>query len=471
MKQRLQEVINDFKIKANNIKLFIIKLMIIMFFLVLGFIWEYFMIVALLCAGVFIATDKYENKILYLVFLLPFYNVFRLGTGNTQYNQILGGFNNIYFSVYLLLIFDVCFVIKYINALIKKEKKIDLKVIIPVCLLYLLLVIPKTQITNFSASLSSIIVVTALFVSVWMIFEYREIISSDNFVNIWLYGILLSVVVYCCQGILPNLKEYLTHFSGRFSGLLRDPNYWSFEILGLLLLVTLIFIKKRNYVSYAIKFIILSLLGIISMSKAFLITYIVFVLLLGYYLFCKKIFKKKSVSENLMTTKERIRIVLMWVSIVCILLIGIYFILSPKIDGILNRLGINSTFNDFDSLMNSITTYRWSIWQSYVGEIFSSPWVALFGVGVCSGYSGAAIHSTPIQIMYFGGLFSLLLVIYLIYVLLKNCQKEGRIPLILTIFVLFVMSCSLDLLFSYRTFILLGVVVLGYSLCDKIEQE
>ena len=84
--------------------------------------------------------DKFENKMCYLFFMLPFYNVFRYQPDKLAFDNLLESLKSLYLSTILVLAFCLVVLVKYVKDLIKKNKTLSLKSLIIWGSLYLLLI-------------------------------------------------------------------------------------------------------------------------------------------------------------------------------------------------------------------------------------------------------------------------------------------------------------------------------------------
>ena len=248
----------------------------------LSFIYKPFVILEFLYLAILIIVDKPSNKICYLFFMLPFYNVFRYSSQAFGFEDIFSGLKSLYLSTLLVLIFCVVMGVKYIIDLRNKSKNINLKTITIFILLYILFLVPLKNIN--SQAFSSFLVISSLFLAIYLICQYKELFDLKTILDVWVLGIVLSVITCLFKGILPYLNDYIVVFEKRFFALQRDPNYFGFELMTLLTGYTMLFFKKQIKYEALIPFVILSLLGIFTLSKSFLIAYSLYLLVLGIYL-------------------------------------------------------------------------------------------------------------------------------------------------------------------------------------------
>lgn len=452
-----------------------------------SFFCSFFAYIALCVAIIFTITETKMKSVYYLIFLLPFYNVFRYST------------DQMYFSAWIAMVLVLVTLIRLINDLCKKKKRINWIISVSYLIFIIYLFLQKG-----TFNLSRLLPIMLVLAVTYVLFYYWDEINFKNLTLFLFYGILVSVVFSLFIDICPRLSMFVQRFGGdesvnfRYQGLSRDPNYYALEILLCLSSFTcLYFNKKINWFYYPV-FVILSSLGIITASKSFLITFVVFVILLFICLFVSLIKSKKKTRRSIVIT-----VILMIISV--LLPFGICYkninflierIINPNYFGVIdfsenNKSDINNsnewienidgnlsdyTMSKNEEVINSFTTGRSQIWKEYLKDYLSSPRKILFGVGMGSSYlgpnGGVAIHNTIIQCLYFWGLFGCLLFIavILIYIWQLNKFKDIKlINLLIPVFAVLVMMCSLDNLFSYRSYIL--IIFFMYSLFETNMDE
>ncbi len=418
---------------------------------ILSFLVKELVFVELVYVIFLIIWDKSkQNKLAYIFFLLPFYNVFRYGTGNVQFYNILDSFKNIYFSVWVLLVFDVVLFGSWCVCLYKKEKKIDIKNYVVWLGLLIILLLPFSKDENIS--FSNGLVVVSLFATLFLLTQFKEEFDLAKLLKIWFLGLIASVFVFFLKFLLPKLNDYLVVFGTRFSCLLRDPNYLSFEILVLLCGFTALFIKKQCQNIFPIVLLVLSVIGLLTLSKSFVIAFAVYALILFVYAIRFAKHNKELVTKY----KKSIIITTVIVGIIgCLVLavFGVHFV--KRLFGIGNKSMADA------SLMDKITTRRWGIWVKYVKNIFSSFTAVVLGRNVLYGYQFEAIHCTPLQLFYFGGILSVAILVFGTVKFILNNKNNINWFAVLPFVTILVMSCSLDMLFSFRTVFVLFILILS----------
>jgi hypothetical protein len=377
--------------------------------------------------------------------------VFRYSSDSFGFEDIFSGLKSLYLSTLLVLIFCVVMGVKYIIDLRNKSKNINLKTITIFILLYILFLVPLRNIN--SQAFSSFLVISSLFLAIYLICQYKELFDLKTILDIWVLGIVLSVIVYFFKGILPYLNDYIVVFEKRFFALQRDPNYFGFELMTLLTGYTMLFFKKQIKYEALIPFAILSLLGIFTLSKSFLIAYSLYLLVLSIYLL------KYLLSKADNKKKKTFIISLSVLSVLA--LCGIAVVVLPKLfSGRANVIDTKS--GGVLGFINALTTGRFEIWFDYAKIYFTSFWTFMFGYGALNGYPLDAIHNTPLQVLFFGGIISFCIIGYLIIRFIKSHKCPPIFYILLGI--LLIHCCSVDLLFSYRTYLILTIIVLCYNI-------
>ena len=209
---------------------------------------------------------------------MPFYNVIKLSPSGFVLCSIA------------LVVAILTLATEFVIDLLKKNKKLNY---IATCLfgaviVYLLLPFGPLNITNILKLVSTVTIV-------YLVYVNKDKLNFKNLVFFLLIGFLIACAFEPLRFISDRLEWFLPDFPAhvgkqkRFSGLTSDPNYFSVEVLLLSTCLTqLYFSKKINTVFYPLLFI-LSIIGFLTISKAYLITFFVYVLLTIILLLLKKI--------------------------------------------------------------------------------------------------------------------------------------------------------------------------------------
>ena len=468
---------------VNSDRMAFYKCLILSFLIFCSFLYGYFAYVALFVGIVFVITETKIKAFYYLVFLLPFYNVFRFT--NEQW----------YFSIWLMVAFIIVVLVRFLHDLAIKKIKINWILTLSYFFVgsYLLLTIGTFNISNL-LPIGTLLAVSYIF------FYYCKEIDFKNLTLFLFYGIIISSVFSIFIGIFPRLDLFVQRFTSysehnyRFQGLSRDPNYYALEVLLCLSCLSCLFFNRKINWLYYPAIIYLTCLGIATGSKSFLLVYILFILVSLIVILVK---------HNFFESLWR---VLLCFIICAVIPFGIcykqtqFLYLRVTNKSYSNMVGIEiDTENDIESeygsndnnqnsqiednqnereiTLNSFTTGRSSIWKQYIKRCFGSVKNFLFGVGIGSSYlsyngSPIAIHNTAIQCLYFLGLIGVLLFVSLAIIYLIELKKIKQIKLVnlfVPLFIIALMMCGLDNLFSYRLYIV--VVILYYSLFESDQNE
>lgn len=216
-------------------------------------------------------------------------------------------------------------------------------------------------------------------------------------------GICTSSLIGIIWAEDPHLANYIAtediYYVGetifnRFCGLSSDPNYFSSLILfsTALQLTCLINTKRSIYMIYAV---ILSAIGMLTLSKMFLL-----LIALTWCVSIMIIITDKTLYEKKPSKKGKV-LLLFSIGLVAFV---VYFIRSGYFDVIASRFG--------DDGASSITTGRSDIWKTYVSEIFTSIKTMFLGATTNVETVGAHVtHNTPIQILWKMGMMGIVLVL------------------------------------------------------------
>ena len=213
-------------------------------------------------------------------------------------------------------------------------------------------------------------------------------INIDLAIRTFSLGIILSSILASLKEVFPIVNTFVAsssirldseHYAARFSGLQGNPNYYTLDIIiALAAILVLIYRKsaKPVYISY---FVVLSVFGIMSISKSYLACWLLLIVcwfILSVYQGVGKVFK------------------FLMIAIICSVVIYIYAYDSINI--YLFRL-----FNDSSGSLESITTGRTGLWKSYIDAIFNDTKILFLGNGLNTTISsGRGPHNTFIESLF-----------------------------------------------------------------------
>lgn len=420
------------KIINNHIlsnQMVLIYSLFLFFLTVISLFVPIFVYLVFLFGAVYVLIAKIENSLLLLFFLLPFAGILKYKLGDPSLLSFL-----------MLLFLGVFILQNYKNSLGFKK------------LIFLPLLFILTLLNNFHLTRVVNIVIDLLF-----LFFVISIVSDNllkKIVFIYAIGLFLASIVAFFEPYIPRLGELMRFVvywldggetTIRFTGLENDPNYYAIPII-LLLSSILILLKKKQikeivFYLYAIP---LSIFGILTLSKSFIIIYLIFLLI--YVIVIFQIDRKRAF----------LTIVILFTGA----FIGLRFIGFSSFNILFSRLISSFTGGAFD--LNILLTGRWGIWKNYWTAINHNWITLLFGNGIGAGYvGGMASHSTYIEILYhFGIIGSLLLALNFFMITFASKRSVSRNLLYYTpLFFLLLLISSLDMIKQDKIFFYLAIAL------------
>lgn len=272
--------------------------------------------------------------------------------------------------------------------------------------MFLILLLIKNIVGEFGFPFSYIRIALLLILLPQCLICYKQSKLNFNLQTIAvmaLAGICTSSLIGAIWANDPHLANYIatedTYYVGetifsRFCGLSSDPNYFSSLVLFSTALQLLCLIHTKRMV-YVINAVLLSVIGMLTLSKMFLL-----LIILTWCVSVMFIISDKSLSANKYSTKGKTLFLLS----VGLVVFAICLIRSGYFDIIVSRFGNKDA--------SSITTGRSDIWRAYVSEIFISGKTILLGAATNSETVGVHVtHNTPIQILWKTGLVGVALVL------------------------------------------------------------
>ena len=424
-----------------------------------------FALITCIAASISFFFMKGGKKIYILIYLVPFYNVLRL----EPYSFVLC---SIVLAVAIALLG-----IEFLIELIRKKKKIEYlhTMLFVALIIYIMLPIGPYNIMYNLKLVSTVAILYFVYIN-------RKDLNFKSLVYIWVVALLISCLLSNLRVVSSRLEWILPDFSSninnskRFTGLTDDPNYFAIEIALLLSgLTQLYFSDQIGFVFYPLIFI-LSLIGFLTLSKSYIIAYILYLSLMMFgFLLYRNMHKKCMLKRIIYITVS----ILLSITL-CIpqikTTIGrfnngfIEFNIENNINGEINSDLSNSDLSN--STLNAITTGRSEIWSAYLKAIFSSPNKFLFGHG-----TGASLpleisaHNFYLEGLFLFGFVGCLLMIciavYLFIILMRNHRL--KFANLLTLLIIALMLFSLNSLISYRMHAL--VILISYSLGVQSEKN
>lgn len=407
--------------------------------LLVGFLTSHILaIVALAIALVTILIASSDAIVCFLMLFMPFASIFKYAPGT-------------------LSLFTICECFGLI-VLFFRTKKISASIIITgiVYLVYLLL----GDVISGSSDLFEIIKQVVGILLLFLMIRNMNISSYKSIMLFFILGLLISSILALFSESIPHFYDFVkevryndeTTTYNRFTGLQGDPNYFSINVIISILLLLVLFVKNElKSLVFWILFITLSVFGILTLSKSFILMYG----LVSLYLIIR-ILKKKKV----------INIILVFAFIIGVLL------LLNKEGSILNVL--MNRLLEADN-MSELTTGRVVHYEEYFNHIVNNTNVLLFGSGLNVGpLNEAGSHNFYLESIYYLGIFgTIVLVVNILIGIRFNYKFKRKLINYSGYVILLIMYFFLQMLFAYELIfhILLTYLIFNINFDKKNVKE
>lgn len=364
-----------------------------------------FSFVAALYIVLFAFFLRNEVKILGLIlFIYCFYLIFHIGNF-----QVVMEYNWSYFSLINTLL-DVLYVfifLLYVKRVIRKEKKINLKLFIPMIVFLIYMALPFHEcewndLTNVACS----------YLCLYVAFEIRHEIDFVYLVRIFALALILSCVFglyYENSALLSRYMKFVPSYYNkqRYPALTFHPLFLA--ALALLLICSILILRYKNKISifeFYLFFIPVFAFGYLTISRSFVIT-VIFAFLIFSIFYIKKC-KTRSLKPMF--------IISMIIIFVVIIFLGETRCLFTRFENpYSSQMPSNPTddwFNDFYEGNISVDLNRKDLFKYYLLDWSSSLQTILFGRGISRMYIGGLhSHNYFIQTLWEHGLFGCILVL------------------------------------------------------------
>jgi membrane protein len=215
----------------------------------------------------------------------------------------------------------------------------------------------------------------------------------------------------------------------RFTGLSGDPNYYSVNLI--LSFSGIILLNYRNELKFSfwLLFACLTIFGLLTLSKSFILMYFFVCIMLIYA--CVK--KRKFFVP-----------IIFCIAFIIILTLGIWGVI-PIVNSIVERL---TSFDDF----NSLTTGRFNLWKMYLNYFDVNINTFILGNGILVRWlNDKAAHNTYIDFLYYLGLVGTILNLICWKVCFLACEEKRKLKLLnlCGITIIIIMYFFLSMFFAY----------------------
>lgn len=371
------------------------------------------------------ALAKKENLLIITYICLPFFNIL-----NAKFNTMS------WFYVIVLIL-----VIKYFMS--KDEKyKPKTKFIILISLMLFLV----CNINAINKCITWYILLSTLIIT------YKENMLKDNIVKIVNYYTISTILAsiygyYLLQvNLYPFVNSYVWNTGKiytRFGGMIGDSNIYSQNIL-LIITFNLILIEKYKASNYRYILIgVLAIFTILTYSKMNIMMMAILIVIYTTYKLSKYINKRNAIKTLL---------------ILCAIVIGIVSLLVYIKNNADSDL-ISSYITRFSS--KDLLTGRTNVYKHFINLWKENPTYVLWGIGF-EKYTEPYSITAGINIMYshniyietvslFGGIFTIAVIIFIIYKLIKFLKEKKSLIVVTPILILLITGMILhgNLEFSY----------------------
>ena len=273
-------------------------------------------------------------------------------------------------------------------------------------------------------------------------------------------GLAISSVVALFRENLPLIDKFLSNatlklgegeFADRFAALEGNPNYFTLGVNFAIACLVAITLKEKPRVFHFILIGALTWFGLMSISQSFLLGYAALIVLW----FISAAYQGGASGA------------IKFLVFGAILAGLVYLFASDSIDVFVRRFS-----NEEGATLNTISTGRFGIWQTYIEEIFHSPRILLFGSGLNRlGSVGRATHNTYFEVLYSLGLCGSILMLFAMHKAFDGV-KWG-LALFIPIAVLLVRMFGISLI-TYDNFwiylVMLKMLGVSFSTSKEIKE-
>lgn len=297
---------------------------------------------------------------LLLLFLLPFAPILKVNPGQMSF-------------------FTILFFIVVLRMVIAK-KSFHTNVV-------LLLILFTIYCIAFSG-LSKIATIITIIAGMIMLYYLRTTqVNVTSVIIAFSSGIIGASVLVLVKDLFPIMNTFIVDavikfdsgsYTNRFAAFQGNPNYYTLDISIILsAIIAVMYYKHARYLYMYL--IILSIFGLMSVSKSFLLS-LILLMFLWFILSLRQGIKK--------VTKLLIILVVSGVLV--------YLCAYDYINAYLFRFA-----KDNQASLSGITTGRADIWELYIGEIFNNVKIFLFGNGLNTVIEGGrAAHNTYLESLF-----------------------------------------------------------------------
>lgn len=381
--------------------------------------------------------------------------------------------------------------IKYLIALIKKQKRLNWKTLIPIGVFLVYLILPIHE-THFKQWANYVI----MFAFAYLAFEYKKEIDFKKLVNVLFFGFVVSCLFGLTWYISPRLEaiapivyplancDYV-----RFFGLFEHPN--KLILCAIILLCFMFILKYKNQIKwweFIIGFTLVFVPAYLSLSRNFVIAFAV-LLVLFLILYTIKYKKKSFLTTGLLLLTSAL------VVACCFYPTKIYLVrfeILPRsaVEEVVVEPPPSSSDDDLSEIEKNPPEYmseKWweyvyageirydpgreAIWDMYITNFKSSNKIIMFGRGISAKLIGKAhAHNTFLQILWRHGVFGTLnlLAISICFIDFKKLKSLKILGIILLSLPAVFTAGLVEIFIANDIFIIFLLMLIS---CENIENK
>lgn len=331
---------------------------------------------------------------------------------------------------------------KYAIEILKKTKRIPSVIF----LLNVILIVLSFINLNFS-NILQLYVYFSLFLWGFLFFVNSHEFNLNIFLKNFIFGMLFSIIISSLFLIIPGMQSMVvTSGEWRFQAFMGNPNQLSESVLVALSFIVFLFFKNKIKIYPSLMVgIILIATGLATKSKTFLLGFVFLIFLICVLMIIK--YKKKGLYYTLGL-------------IITLGIVGLIF--NNKIAEIIKRFNLY----EYDSILDIVTTGRWSIIVAYLKDWSSSALTIAFGRGATANPVVPDIehpHNLYVKVLTDFGLIGLLIISMLMFFYFKADSyklSKKKLSNIVPLLICMVIGMAECLIGSLSLLLVLSIVCL-----------
>lgn len=470
MKKYLEEKLKNAKDWIVNEKWFLMLLSFMSVMLFVSMFTKYALIAVFLVMIVCGVLFNFEKSLSLFLFCYAFEAIF--------YFYVIKDDDYIFlFTLFYSILFTVCFV-KYFISILKKQRKINLKTLIPLLIFIVYILIPINKI-----KFDDLIKYVIAFGFIYLLLELKDEVNVNNIIIIICVSLILSCVfslfIRYSNRMIDIMGGYFNYGIKKRQGVFSNPNWLA--VYSSLVIACLIYKLIFEDFIFIIPLCVIIPYTYGTLSRDYILCFMI-TLLFCVVLLC---FKRKKINlirfsasifliltvvfSQLEITKIYVKRLDSFYREACSL-IGIERndetkpTETPSVNKNENQGTIKPPLNgNIDNVWidgNPIDAGRAEIWQRYLKDFRSSPKKIIFGAGASAEILGISPHNTFINLIWQFGVIGIILLSIIFYVIGREIIKSKSIFSLLIIGLVCLISLFESNVFNYVAIMMLSLIIL-----------